>query len=286
LKKVDLFLKLGGSCITDKMVPDSMFGDRITAAARMIVKAINDFGDPSNTGSTMSLILAHGAGSYGHIPADRYAAVNGVHPDKGWKGFHEVRKSMIKMNLEFLEYCNRGGLYPITVQPSSVVIADNGIVSRIDTKVIEAIMNKGMIPLIHGDIVIDETRGFTIASTESLLDAMSEVFVFERIVTAGDTDGVLNERNETIPFIDSNKPEQVYGVLTGAESTDVTGGMKTKVEKLVKLVSRNPGTEARIIRFTGNEDTLYQAILGRGGGGTVIRYGGKKHEYGRMVTND
>ncbi|MFA5137995.1 MAG: isopentenyl phosphate kinase [Elusimicrobiota bacterium] len=265
--KINVFVKLGGSFITDKKAADSLKVQRVVSAARMIRKALDD---SPGAGEELSLVLGHGAGSYGHILAKEYGAVSGVHPKAGWEGFHKIRDSMADMNLRFVRGCHKGGLFPVTVQPSAVALAKKGAVARMDLKNITEFMRLGQIPLIHGDIVPDSEQGFTIASTEALLAALVEHIHFDRIVMVSDTDGVLDAGGGTIERIDRRNIESVGSFLGGSGSPDVTGGMRGKVEGLFSLVSSGKAGEARILRCVEEPERLCRAILGQGGGGTLI----------------
>ena len=262
-----VFVKLGGSFITDKSVRGSLNGARIAAAARAIRKALDR---SARNGRRIQLVLGHGAGSYGHILAKRYGAVAGRHPEHGWRALYEIRESMAEMNLLFLRHCNKGGLFPVTVSPFAVAEAKGGSVRRLDIHNIQALLEQGQIPVLHGDVVLDSERGFTIASTEALLEALSRRIPFDRVVMVSDTDGVLDHEGRTIPRIDRDGLRRLAGVLGGSGAPDVTGGMRKKVEKLLSFVRHGRARSACILRCSPDGRNLTVAVLGTGGGGTLF----------------
>ncbi|MBI5882319.1 MAG: hypothetical protein HZB91_04360 [Elusimicrobia bacterium] len=266
-RSVKLFVKLGGSFITDKNTPETLHPKNVVLAAKAIRAALEE---ARAAGKRMSLVLSHGAGSFGHIHAKRYDAVKGVHPQYGWEAFYRIRDSMARMSLLFLRHCNEGGLFPVALQPSAIAEADDGAVTRLDVRPVKALLGYGQIPVIHGDIIPDARRGFTIASTESLLKSMAQELRFDRIIMVSDTDGVLDGDGSTIPWIDPRAISQVLSFLRGSKSPDVTGGMRKKVECLYDLVSSGKAGSARIIGGVGNLDNLKAALLGTGGGGTIV----------------
>jgi len=268
LSHVNVFVKLGGSFITDKTVEDSLNGARIAAAARALRKAMDA---TARKGRPIRLVLGHGAGSYGHILAKKYEAVKGVHPSHGWQGLYKIRESMTRMNQLFVGHCNRGGLFPVTVSPFAVAQAKDGSVRRLDISSIQALLDQGQVPVLHGDVILDSERGFTIASTEALLEALSRRIHFERIVMVSDTDGVLGHDLKTIPSISRTNIQGLFGVIRGSHAPDVTGGMRKKVEKLFALISGGSAGSARILRCAKDSRNLYEAVLGTGGGGTVLK---------------
>ena len=263
MSPINVFVKLGGSFITDKSVEESLDGPRITAAARMLKRAMDR--------RPIRLVLGHGAGSYGHIHAVRYRAVDGVHPRHGWEGLHRIRESMARMNLLFIKHCNKGGLYPVTVSPFAVASAADGVVRHFDARNIKALLDRGQVPLIHGDVICDSKRGFTIASTEALLEALSRQVHFDRIVMVCKTDGVLDSDGATIPLLRRGSVKNLTGVLGGSSSPDVTGGMLKKVEKLCALLRGGRAKSARILCCSKGAENLYAAVLGTGGGGTLLK---------------
>ncbi|MFH2203474.1 MAG: isopentenyl phosphate kinase [Elusimicrobiota bacterium] len=263
MSKLSVFVKLGGSFITDKNVADSLAGPRIETAARMIGEALGQ--------SEMSLVLGHGAGSYGHILAQKYDAVRGVHPELGWEGYYKIRESMTEMNLRFVRHCGAGGLHPVTISPHAVAAAADGRLERIDTRNISELLKQGQIPLLHGDIVPDRVRGFTIASTEALLAGLAEHMRFDRVVMISDTVGVLDEKGRTIEMLDDGGFAAAAEHIGGAGAPDVTGGMRRKVEQLFSLIRAGRIGEARITTCAEEPENLRRAILGDGGGGTLLQ---------------
>jgi isopentenyl phosphate kinase len=268
LKRANVFVKLGGSFITDKSVRDSLNAERVTTAARAIRKAMDV---AARRGRPIRLVLGHGAGSYGHILAKKFGAVAGAHPKHGWEGLYRIRESMTRMNQLFLEHCNLGGLFPVTVSPFAVAEAANGAVRRLDIRAIEALLEAGQIPVVHGDVILDSQRGFTIASTEALLEALSRRIHFDRIVMVSDTDGVLGHDRKTIPAISRDNIQGLFGAIRGSRAPDVTGGMRKKVEMLFALLSRGRAGSARILRCDSNGRNLCEAVLGTDGGGTLLK---------------
>ena len=267
MRPIKVFVKLGGSFITDKSVQGSLNGPRIVSAARMMRKALDH---AARRGRPIRLVLGHGGGSYGHILAKKYGAVAGAHPEYGWEGLYKIRESMARMNLLFVQHCGKGGLFPVTVSPFAVAEAVDGVVRRLDVHNIQALLELGQVPLLHGDVIPDSKRGFTIASTEALLEALSRRIRFDRIVMVSDTDGVLGRDGATIPRISGGNIKRLAGILAGSGSPDVTGGMRKKVEKLSALVRGGRAGSARILRCAKDAKNLCEAILGTGGGGTLF----------------
>jgi isopentenyl phosphate kinase len=262
--KKRVIVKIGGSFITDKKQPESLKEDRVRTIAREIAAAIG-------TGK-VSLLLTHGAGSYGHIAAKEYQAQNGSHPHFGWQAFYQIRQDMTKMNLRILQLCAEEGLFPITVQPSAIAMARNGRLSFMDTRSIRFLLDSDQIPLIHGDIVLDEKFDFTIASTEDQIQKLSEYIFFQRVVLITDVPGVFDAEGKVIREINRSNFSQIIDHLGGSAGLDVTGGMRSKVEQIFRLVQDNPSVQAQIISGDAEAGSIAKAIQGENRVGTLICY--------------
>ena len=261
--KKRIFIKIGGSFITDKSTPDSFKEDRVRAIAKAIYKW--------RTIEDLDIVLAHGAGAYGHIKAKLYNAQNGIHPEFGWRAFYEIRRDMTQMNLTFVQICTEQKLFPITIQPSAIMTASNGEVKRLDSAVITRLLDLGQIPVLHGDIVVDDTQGFTIASTEDILTALVDDLHFDSVMMMSDVPGVLDDRGEVIPEINPENYDEIMMHLKGAKGADVTGGMRGKVLQLHQLIRAGKFDTARIISSDDNPQFLLDVLTGSRQAGTIIR---------------
>ena len=186
------------------------------------------------------------------------------------------------MNRRVLDALARGGLRPVTVSPCAGLVAQDGTVWHWDLRVIRSLLAAGRTPLIHGDAVLDERRGFTILSTEELFLFLAARLHPTRVVLACDVEGVYGNwpRRSAcaslIPVVDRTNIAATRRALRAAQpacragaAPDVTGGMAAKVERLYELVRRVPGLEARIVSGL-NPGTVQSALLG-GEVGTTIR---------------
>jgi isopentenyl phosphate kinase len=175
---------------------------------------------------------------------------------------------MDRMRLQLLELWDEVGFRPAALQPSAIALASDGSLSSLDLTVIERLLSEGQVPLVHGDIVLDRQRGFTIASTESQFRLIASQLPVERVVMVTDVPGVLDHRGEVIPLI---TPETVSShPLEGAAATDVTGGMRHKVESLFALLREAPRATVRVVSGLSDSGMLSEVLLGRSTPGTLI----------------
>ena len=75
-----VFLKLGGSLITDKHLADTPRLEVLARLAGEIARALN--AQPQ-----FSLLVGHGSGSFGHSAALRHNTRAGAHTPEQWRGF-------------------------------------------------------------------------------------------------------------------------------------------------------------------------------------------------------
>ena len=130
----------------------------------------------------------------------------------------------------------------------------------------------GILPLVFGDVIIDEVRGCCIFSGETTLDNLSfslyeRGFKIEKVIQAGITDGVYDLKGKIISKITPKNFGEIKKALRGAEGIDVTGGMIHKVEESLKMARR--GIKTWIINGL-KRDNLYKAIVAKPTWGTLI----------------
>lgn len=258
-----IFLKLGGSLITDKDKPYTLRLDKLEDLAHQIAAVL--FSDTETApASRPRLILGHGSGSFGHTSGKKYRTRDGVYDPAGWKGFVEVWIQARELNIYVMNALYRAGIPAIAFPPSSSVLASSAEVILWETTPIRMALANGLLPVIHGDVVFDEVRGGTILSTEDLFAHLARQLFPDRILLAGIEAGVWEDFPARTRLVKEIKPK-VYEMMrekVGASaSADVTGGMAAKVDQMLGLVRELPGLTAQI--FSGEEENnLARALKG------------------------
>ncbi len=263
-----VFVKLGGSLITDKTAPLTARPEVIARCAAEIAEAI---------GAGASLLLGHGSGSYGHSAAQQYGTRRGVHDAEGWYGYARVGQVARSLNQLVVQALLDAGLPAVAVPPSATARARAGELVWLDHGVVEGLLEVGALPVVHGDVALDEEWGGTIVSTEQVFAQLARRLRPARIVLAGEVDGVHGADpalDPTAPLyaeINSGNFHEVARHLGQARGADVTGGMVDKVRRMYDMAVRTPGLSIQIIN--GNRpDRLRRAILGLAEAeGTTIR---------------
>lgn len=273
-----VFLKLGGSLITDKTQPYTPLLDVMDDLALQIKTALQ-------THPNLRLVIGHGAGSFGHVPASEYRTRDGLPPkstplahrerdeteDNYWKGFAEVWYQASTLNRYVMKALHKAEMRAISLPPSSNVIASNGQVFVWETTPIRMALAAGIVPVIFGDVVFDEIRGGTILSTEDLFLHLAKALNPERILLAGLEAAVWADfpaRTTRIEAITPASFEEVSAGVGKSHGADVTGGMESKVKQMVELVKELPDLQIQI--FSGSEPGNIVRVLTGEVLGTVI----------------
>ncbi|HXF83873.1 MAG TPA: isopentenyl phosphate kinase [Anaerolineales bacterium] len=277
-----VFLKLGGSLITDKTQPYTPRLDVINDAALQIATALR-------TQPGLRLVIGHGAGSFGHVPASEYRTRDGLPPratplthrerdendDHYWKGFAEVWYQASSLNRYVMKALHKAEVRAISLPPSSSVIASDGNVSIWETTPIRMALAAGIVPVIFGDVVFDEIRGGTILSTEDLFMHLARALNPERILLAGLEAAVWADfpaRTKPIERITPSSFEEIKAKVGGSEGADVTGGMESKVRQMLGIVQESPELSVQI--FSGEEPgNIARALSGETLGTLIVAQG-------------
>ncbi|MCS6844036.1 MAG: isopentenyl phosphate kinase [Caldilineales bacterium] len=265
-----VFLKLGGSLITDKTRPETVAADVLQRLAQEVVQARAEAPD-------LHLLVGHGSGSFGHMAASRHGTRHGVQGAAGWQGFAEVADAAARLNRLVVAAFLAAGVPVWSVQPSAGGWCEDGHVARWQVELFQMALAREVVPLTYGDAMLDVRRGGTIASTEELFVWLAERLRPQRIVLAGTVDGVYSadplQHPDAMhwPLITPQDLPALRASLGGSHGVDVTGGMLSKVTEMCRLAAQQPGLEVRLVSGL-RPGAVAAAVLGRPeAGGTVIR---------------
>lgn len=207
--KPEYILKIGGSLLTDKSSEETL--------SREFSSILSQLEDNPNG------VLIHGAGSFGHPHAKRAGLKHGSK-----QGVLETHRAVKKLNNKIVNELRDNGIKAFPVHPSSFALRDPD--TRIMTEQIRKISGEGFLPVIHGDGIVTQGKGFTVISGDEILALLEKHLQTGHAGFCTSEKGVLNSENNVINEIDSIEEFHEKGV----KGEDVTGGMKNKVEELFK----------------------------------------------------
>lgn len=263
-----IFLKLGGSLITDKRKVEAPRLDVIRQMAAAIAAA-----RLRNPG--LRLVVGHGSGSFGHVVGRRYGIRAGVHTREQWYGFAATADAAARLNRIVVSALLEAQVPAWSIQPGVALRLEDGRVVTGPQETVALALERGLTPVVFGDVALDSVRGGTIASTEEIFEQLAAHLHPQRIVLAGEVDGIftadplLHPEAQRIGTITPDTFAAIVDGLGGSHGVDVTGGMRAKVEQSLQMIRSHP--ELEVVVCSGLQPgSLLGALCGESTG-TVIR---------------
>jgi len=262
-------LKVGGSAITFKDKPLTPNLRAMKRLAREIRRA-----------EVSNLIIVHGGGSFGHPIAKEYAIKDGFKTENQNIGFCWTHNAMVTLNSLFVNALIQNGVCAVTVAPSSCILTKQGRIRIFQDKALTKLLEKGFVPVLYGDAVIDLAKGFTILSGDQLVSNLAIKFEAERIVVGVDVDGLYtadpktNSSAKLIKKATLEKLKQLQKDVGGSQTVDVTGGMLGKIRELTSAVEK--GIPVLIVN-AAKPNRIYKALKNEKVLGTHISRGENNH---------
>ncbi len=240
-----ILIKFGGSIITDKNIPYKARPDVIRRLAQEL-KKIKDF----------CIVLAHGVGSFAHTSAKEFGGKKGY---KSKWGIAKVARDAMEINRIVMDILIEEGLPAVSLRPMSMMITSAGKLKKNLFEIIEEVINQGLIPVIYGDVIWDKKWKSTIYSGERTLNEIGlylqkEGFNVTRVIQVGETNGVYDDKEKTIPSINKTNWKSIEQYVFNSKRADVTGSMKHKIENA--LLMANKGIETWITNDINNQGTI------------------------------
>lgn len=248
-----IVLKIGGSVITEKdsvSVPKKDDIDRISQEIAAFKKEVKT-----------PLILVHGAGSFGHPQA-----IEHLGKEFNASGIYPIHASVKALNSIVVDSLNKAGLNALPIHPLSCCLLENGKIADLQIGQINLMLGKDIIPVLHGDVVMDKVLGAAVLSGDRIVPYLAVVTAATGIGAGSNVDGVLDDKGEVIKKITPLSFVDIKKDILGASSPDVTGGMLGKVSELVELSRK--GISSRI--FNAEKKGIISKFLYGEDVGTLI----------------
>ncbi len=260
-----VFLKLGGSLVTDK-------SHARTARPEVLRRLTDEIAEARKAAPGLRLVLGHGSGSFGHIEAKKFGTADGVKTAKDWRGFAAVWAAADLLNRMVMDSLASSGVPAVRIAPSSCAILEDGKRLEMPAAPAAAALDAGLLPVVYGDAVFDRTCGGGIASTEMVFSQLARTIHPRKILLAGIERGVFEDypaRKVLLTRIRTGEREAIRRSLEGSANTDVTGGMLSKVLEMLDLILREEDLE--VLVFSGGVGgNVRRALLGEAVEGTYL----------------
>jgi len=274
-----IILKLGGSVLTKKDLKENEVNyTNLNRIATEIKDAINN--ESNNNPLSDGLVIIHGAGSYGHPLAKKYSIGETFTEEEYPKkriGFSKTQNCVKKLNTIVCDVLISHEIPCVSLQASSFITTKNKRINTFNLDLIERYLKEGFIPVIYGDVVLDDNLKIVVLSGDQILQFIAKNLKVENskfnkeVILGTDVCGVFTKNPKKyddakhIPKLSSLDEIKEFDSTT---NIDVTGGMIGKIKELLELA--NIGIESKIV--DANEPkTIFNALKGKKVKGTIIK---------------
>lgn len=223
-----IVLKIGGSAITDKTKYATVNMDGLEAVSSAIRDAWKS--------GVRDIIVVHGAGSFGHPQVRKYNIGKGISGESGVLGFASTHSSVSCLSSILVSALIKKGVPAVSLPPVALILQKNGRIVSFDEKPVRALLKSGYLPVLHGDMVLDSALGGSVCSGDQIAAYLGKNA--ERVIFASNVDGIL-VKGKVVPLITKKNIKKIIKEISGVQGIDVTGGMKGKVEELMRIKTQS-----------------------------------------------
>jgi isopentenyl phosphate kinase len=111
------------------------------------------------------------SGSFGHFQAHHYRLQSGGEAENWRLGLTKTRESVLKLNQYILQEHSRRDLPCVSISPfPTVMMSEKKFISAGALDSFSHLIEQGLIPLTHGDVVLDPIKKCVICSGDHLLE--------------------------------------------------------------------------------------------------------------------
>jgi isopentenyl phosphate kinase len=235
-------LKIGGSILTDKTRTAAARQDEISRVAQEIASQPED------------LVLVHGAGSFGHMPAMKYGLPSNFSPE----GLRVTHDSVARLNGFVVEALASAGVDSLPVHPLSCLLLSNGRIDCFALEPLKAMLRDGLLPVLHGDVAMDTKQKAGIVSGDQLVTYLARALQAEVVAVGSNVDGVLLSGRPLAEITRLDLPA-IESAVGGSAGVDVTGGMRGKLQELLDLADMGINS---VIFNAAREGNVVRALRG------------------------
>jgi isopentenyl phosphate kinase len=243
-----IVVKFGGSVITDKSRPFSLRRRVLHRLAREL------------RASPSPMVLVHGGGSFAHPLARRYRRDLVA-------GFFKIHRAMERLNSEVMQALSKAGIPAFSLPPSSFIQVRGGEITKSEVSLLKWLVKRGIVPVTYGDIFPDG-KGVCIVSGDRIACHLARRLHAKLAIFCLDVNGIYVREEGGLSLAREFSANDLPRLAELPTRTDVTGGMRGKIEEILKLA------EGPIDIYLINglrKGLLSRALKGERGLGTEIR---------------
>jgi isopentenyl phosphate kinase len=260
-----IVLKIGGSVLTDR-------GLERPAVRREVLRSIAQEIASAWQAGGFRLVVVHGAGSFGHPIVKRTGIDRGIRTASDRLAFAETQRLQTVLNGIVVAALVRAGLPAFPFQASANVVLEAGRIRSFALAPVLELLKWGMVPVLNGVPAADTAQGCSILSGDVLAGYLATTLSAQVVLHGTNVRGVFtddparNPRARFLPELDLWDPAALPNGVGGSAATDVTGGMRKKLEEIART-----GVPCQVYDATVKGNTR-RALLGEVVG-TIVRRG-------------
>ncbi len=224
-------IKLGGSALTDKRRIYTPRIPIIRSAAQQMAAICKNY----------SVVLVHGAGSYGHIPVRKFGLQYGLQSPKQLRGLTTTKLKLLEWEILLDEIFLNHGIPLVPFLASDFTVTKNGRIVSSELEPLTRWTQIGCVPMTGGDIVPDVKDGFSILSGDQLAAFIAIRLRAKRLVYGVDVDGIfdanpsLDSKAQLLKALTPVSAARLVSKATSGTTPDVTGGMAGKIREAIPV---------------------------------------------------
>ena len=245
-----ILIKLGGSVITNKS-KYKVFNRRCISRLCEEIRS-----------SGKNVMIVHGAGSFGHVLAKEFQLQNGYSNESQIPAVAKVSHDVRTLNTMVMDELIDAGINAVSIPTGACFELDNGELTG-DVSILKDYVELGIVPVMFGDVVLDVNKKFGICSGDKIMETLSSVFLPERVIFVSDIDGLYDadpKTDKNAKLIETVDNAALGRIDTTSETADVTGGVRAKMEAMLRMTS----PERDCILVNGNvKGRLYDLLTGK-----------------------
>lgn len=232
MKKKLLVIKLGGAVVTYK---DSPIPKARIPVVKRLAKELKQLVDQA-----YQMILVHGAGSFGHGLVKRYNLHRGMKTEEQKLVFGLVTNSMMNLNRIIKNHLHSAKLKAVGLPPHTFITQSAGNLNDFDPGLIKKYLDNGQIPVLFGDMVLDDKWGCSALSGDTIVCYLGNKLKADKVIFLSDVDGIYdsdpkkNPKAKLVPEITNKNLKHVLKGLSPTQRDDVTGEMTGKILQIQK----------------------------------------------------
>jgi len=259
-------IKLGGSLLTYKDQAYKLRVGIMPLLADEIAKCVKLFPDTK-------FIILNGAGSFGHQTVAKYSLQKGFSDVDSRFGFAKVLQDTAKLNRILVDSLILNHLPALSFQPSTVFYSDQNGYNFSSLEVLGKYIEVGFLPCLYGELILDTSQGCRVLSADKIPELLVKYFQktadyqISEVINLGSYDGVLDDKKQIIPEINSINYLSIKKHLYQSDNVDVSGGMIKKIEEFLALAELGVNS---VIMSGLNEGNLLKYLSGDRVVGTKI----------------